>query len=89
MRLTDPAFAEGATEQDLLNFWTSKRLLNQDEIDYLIEHEGRNRFIRNLACDVKGNTLVLFNYVERHGEPLYNLINSHTDRPVFLSLIHI
>ena len=55
----------------------------QDEIDYLIEHEGRNRFIRNLACDVKGNTLVLFNYVERHGEPLYNLINSHTDRPVF------
>ena len=33
----------------------------QDEIDYLIEHEGRNRFIRNLACDVKGNTLVLFN----------------------------
>ena len=55
----------------------------QDEIDYLIEHEGRNRFIRNLACDVKGNTLVLFNYVERHGLPLYNLINSHTDRPVF------
>ena len=55
----------------------------QDEIDYLIEHEGRNKFIRNLACDVKGNTLVLFNYVERHGEPLYNLINSHTDRPVF------
>ena len=55
----------------------------QDEIDYLIEHEGRNKFIRNLACDVKGNTLVLFNYVERHGLPLYNLINSHTDRPVF------
>ena len=55
----------------------------QDEIDYLVDHEGRNKFIRNLACDVKGNTLVLFNYVERHGLPLYNLINSHTDRPVF------
>ena len=56
----------------------------QDEIDYLVEHEGRNKFIRNLACDLKGNTLVLFNYVERHGIPLYELINSHTDRPVHL-----
>ena len=26
--LTDPAFQEGASEQDLLNFWTSKRPLN-------------------------------------------------------------
>ena len=55
----------------------------QDEIGYLVEHEGRNKFIRNLARDLKGNTLVLFNYVERHGLPLYNLINSGTDRPVF------
>ena len=54
----------------------------QNEIEYLIEHEGRNKFIRNLACDLKGNTLVLFNYVERHGVPLYELINSYTDRPV-------
>jgi len=54
----------------------------QDEIGYLIEHDGRNRFIRNLACDLKGNTLVLFNYVERHGVPLYEMINSHTTRQV-------
>ena len=55
----------------------------QDEIGYLVEHEGRNRFIRNLARDLKGNTLVLFNYVERHGQPLYDLINSGTGRPVY------
>lgn len=55
----------------------------QDEIDYLISHEGRNKFIKNLAKDLTGNTLVLFNYVERHGDPLYELINSSTDRPVF------
>ena len=55
----------------------------QDEIDYLIDHEGRNKFIRNLAIDLKGNTLILFNYVERHGLVLYNLINSHTDKPVY------
>ena len=56
----------------------------QDEIFYLIEHEPRNKFIRNLACDLKGNTLILFNYVEKHGIPLYEMINSYTDRPVHL-----
>ena len=55
----------------------------QNEIEYLVEHEPRNKFIRNLACDLEGNTLVLFNYVEKHGVPLYELINSYTDRPVF------
>tara|TARA_B100000427_G_scaffold194792_1_gene161923 strand:+ start:2910 stop:4364 length:1455 start_codon:yes stop_codon:yes gene_type:complete len=56
----------------------------QDEIDYLIEHDVRNNFIKNLALDLKGNTLVLFNYVERHGIPLHELINSNTDSPVYL-----
>ena len=56
----------------------------QDEMDYLCEHEQRNKFIRNLACDLKGNTLVLFNYVEKHGLPLYDMINNYTDRPVHL-----
>ena len=55
----------------------------QDEMTYLVEHEGRNKFIRNLANDLEGNTLILFNYVERHGEPLYNMINSFTGRPVY------
>ena len=56
----------------------------QDEMDYLCEHEQRNKFIRNLACDLKGNTLVLFNYVEKHGLPLYEMINTYTDKPVHL-----
>lgn len=48
----------------------------QDEIDYIISHSGRNKLIRNLSTDLNGNTLVLFNYVERHGEVLYDLINN-------------
>ena len=56
-----------------------------DEIDYLVEHKGRNNLIKNLVRDLKGNTLVLFNYVEKHGEPLYDLINNNVkeDRKVF------
>ena len=56
----------------------------QDEIEYLVEHGGRNNYIKNLAIDLKGNTLILFNYVDKHGIPLFNLINSNTERPVYL-----
>jgi len=48
----------------------------QDEIDYIVKYEQRNKFIRNLALDQKGNTLVLFQFVEKHGKPLFELINS-------------
>mgnify|MGYP003704864511 CR=1 FL=1 len=50
--------------------------MQQDEIDYIISHPGRNKLIRNLCRDLKGNTLVLFSYVEKHGDVLYDLINS-------------
>ena len=55
-------------------------------MDCLVEHEGRNKFIRNLVCDLSGTTLVLFNYVGRHGMPLFDMINNKVgeDRLVFL-----
>ena len=57
----------------------------EDEIQYLISHEKRNNFIKNLALDLKGNTLVLFNRVESHGLPLYEIINNSAkkDRKIF------
>ena len=48
----------------------------EDEVQYIINHNRRNNFIKNLALDLKGNTLILFARVEKHGEPLYNLINN-------------
>jgi hypothetical protein len=57
----------------------------EDEIQFIITHEKRNKFIKNLVLDLKGNTLVLFSRVETHGEPLFNLINTSikNDRKVF------
>ena len=46
----------------------------QEEIDYLVSNESRNKFIKNLVLSLKGNTLVLFNYVEKHGVPLFRMI---------------
>jgi len=56
-----------------------------DEIDYLINHEQRNNFIKNLTVDLKGNTLVLFARVEGHGRVLFDMINKNIgeDRKVF------
>jgi len=48
----------------------------EDEIQYLISHEQRNNFIKNLSLDLKGNTLVLFQRVETHGRVLYEKINN-------------
>lgn len=57
----------------------------EDEIQYLITNERRNNFIKNLAIDLKGNTLILYSRVETHGEIIYNLINNSVskERKVF------
>jgi superfamily II DNA or RNA helicase len=57
----------------------------EEEIQYLITHDKRNKFIKNLSLDLKGNTLILFNRVETHGQPLYEMINSSAakDRKIF------
>lgn len=57
----------------------------QDEIDYIVTNESRNKFISKLATDQTGNTLVLYNYVDKHGKPLFNMIDSMVEdnRKVF------
>jgi len=58
----------------------------EEEVQYIITHNRRNNFIKNLALDLKGNTLILYARVEGHGEPLYNLINNNNiieNRKVF------
>tara|TARA_S200000501_G_scaffold377559_1_gene436395 strand:+ start:77 stop:1543 length:1467 start_codon:yes stop_codon:yes gene_type:complete len=47
----------------------------EDEVQYIINHNQRNKFIKNLALDLRGNTLILFARVETHGRPLFDLIN--------------
>lgn len=57
----------------------------QEELDFLVGFEPRNKFIRNLAISLKGNTLILFTYVEKHGKILYDMVQKKADfgRKVF------
>jgi len=52
------------------------------ELDYIVRNEARNKFIRNLVMSLKGNSLILFQFVEKHGEVLRDLIAASTTRPV-------
>jgi len=50
----------------------------QDEMDFLVRNTARNNFIKNLAFSLDGNTLLLFQYVEKHGKVLLDLLKSES-----------
>jgi superfamily II DNA or RNA helicase len=58
-----------------------KKLKYQDEIDFLVGHKQRNRYICELVKSLSGNVLVLFRYVEKHGLLLKEMMEDF-DRPV-------
>jgi len=56
----------------------------QEEMDFLVSNDKRNKYIRNLCLDLKGNSLILFQYVEKHGVILKQLVEDKADdRKVF------
>ena len=59
----------GKTERDFI-----KDKTYQEEMDFIVANEKRNKYIRNLASGLQGNTLCLFQYVEKHGKELYEAI---------------
>ena len=60
----------------------------EDEIQYLIGHEKRNKFIINLAKGLEGNTLILYSRVAAHGEPLFEKINSSVSEGRKVFFVH-
>lgn len=55
----------------------------QAEIDYLVRLQARNNFIKNLALSLEGNTLLLFQFVDKHGRALYDSIKTDAKDKVF------
>jgi len=68
---------------DICNMMKDKKY--QDELDFIVTYEPRNKFISKLALDQTGNTLVMFQFVEKHGKVLHEMIKgmSGENRKVF------
>ena len=61
-----------------------KRAKYQDELDWLVRNKQRNAFIKTLAHKLKGNTLILFNFVEKHGMPLFRDIQKESNKKSYM-----
>ena len=56
----------------------------QQEIDYLVSNQKRNSFITTMVSRLKGNTLILYQLVEKHGELLYQQLQELDKKVYFI-----
>lgn len=57
----------------------AKNFSYAEEMQYLVLNEARNNFISNLALSLEGNTLILYQYVDKHGKILLDMISKKVD----------
>jgi superfamily II DNA or RNA helicase len=50
------------------------------EIEYIVKNTKRNEFIKNLVLSLNGNSLVLFQLVEKHGKELHRIIKESSGK---------
>lgn len=55
----------------------------EDEVQYLIGNEKRNKFICDYANKLNNNSLIMFSRIESHGEILYNILKQNPNKKVF------
>jgi len=73
----------------VLNYPKEDRQIVKDfdyasEMEYIVTKTKRNTFLCNLMDKLNGNTLCLFQFVEKHGEVLYKQMkDKYKDRKVF------
>ena len=61
-----------------------EKMTYAEELEYLVTNSARNKFIIDLCRNISGNTLCLFQLVEKHGKILYEEISKIAkDRKVF------
>lgn len=58
----------------------NERVDYHQEIDFIINHKKRNELLVKLAMNQKKNTLMLFNFVEKHGKLLLEDLNAVADK---------
>ena len=61
---------------DLIGKHINIKMDYANEMDFLVRNEARNKFIKNLTLSLDGNRLVLFQYVDKHGNILYDMLKN-------------
>ena len=77
--MEDGTIANLSIDCIILRHTKQKKGNYQEEMDYLVSNDSRNEFICNLVYSLKGNTLVLFQYVEKHGAVLHGKMFKRLD----------
>ena len=54
-----------------------EKMTYAEELDYIVSHEKRNTFLCDLLHHLNGNTLCLFQLVEKHGKVLYERLKDN------------
>jgi superfamily II DNA or RNA helicase len=65
-----------------------KRVSYQEELKWIVGNNKRNQFLSTLSCTLHGNSLVLFNFVESHGVPLYEMVKKQCGKNRQVFFIH-
>jgi superfamily II DNA or RNA helicase len=73
-------------QEELRKFYKGSNYI--DEISYLVGSEQRNRFIANLAKACEGPTLILVNFIERHGQVLTDMIKEIVPADRMVEFVH-
>jgi superfamily II DNA or RNA helicase len=69
------------------DFCAGKNKEYQKEIKFIVDYAPRNNFISKLAVGLKGNTLVLFKFVN-HGKTLFDMTEARIDPDRKIYYIH-
>lgn len=59
----------------LLHTDVPKKKTYQDEIDFIVTNEKRNRMLCDIAMAQEGNVLMLFNFIEKQGSVIYDILS--------------
>jgi superfamily II DNA or RNA helicase len=57
-----------------------KKSTYPEEYEAVVQYQPRERFIRNLALSLQGNTLILFQLVKKHGKEIFDDLKASTDK---------
>ena len=62
-----------------------EKMSYDEELKYIVSNDKRNSFITNLLLHINGNTLCLFQLVEKHGKILYDKVKDKENEnlPIF------